>query len=54
MSGVCLIIYNPNYLKQAKGKYKGYPLRTFSAGKYTAGYSDHFPVYINLIKKATE
>jgi len=47
-------IYNPNYLKQAKGKYEGYPLRTFSAQKYTEGYSDHFPVYLYLIKKIPE
>lgn len=47
-------IYNPKYLKQTKGRYKGYPLRTFSSQKYTEGYSDHFPVYIYLIKKVAE
>lgn len=26
----------------------GYPLRTFSSGVYTAGYSDHLPVYVIL------
>lgn len=44
-------IYSPSYLKTAEGKYKGYPLRTYSGGSYTGGYSDHFPVYLYLIKE---
>ena len=44
-------IYKPKFLTNTKGKYKGYPLRTFSGGKYNAGYSDHFPVYVYLVKK---
>ena len=44
-------IYKPKFLTNTKGKYKGYPLRTFSGGKYNAGYSDHFPAYIYLVKK---
>lgn len=47
-------IYNPKYLKNERGRYKGYPKRTFAGGKYQSGYSDHFPVYIYLIKKITE
>lgn len=43
-------VYNPSYLIDKKGRYKGYPLRTYAGGNYTAGYSDHFPVYIHLIK----
>ncbi|MDL5512974.1 endonuclease/exonuclease/phosphatase family protein [Arenibacter sp. M-2] len=43
-------VYNPPYLIDKKGQYKGYPLRTYAGGSYTAGYSDHFPVYIHLIK----
>lgn len=27
---------------------QGYPIRTFESGKYTAGYSDHLPVYMTL------
>lgn len=27
---------------------RSYPLRTFSAGRYTGGYSDHLPVYVVL------
>jgi predicted extracellular nuclease len=44
-------IFNPKFLIQRKGKYKGYPFRSFSSGKYTGGYSDHFPSYIYLIRE---
>ena len=44
-------IFKPNYLITSKGKYKGYPFRSFGGGKFTGGYSDHFPVYIYLIRK---
>ncbi len=44
-------IYNPKYLINSKGRYKGYPKRSFSYGSYTGGYSDHFPVYIYLVKE---
>ena len=44
-------IYNKNYLSNPKGRYKGYPYRSFANGGYTGGYSDHFPVYIYLIKE---
>ncbi|WP_340199642.1 endonuclease/exonuclease/phosphatase family protein [Ascidiimonas sp. W6] len=43
-------IYNPPYLTVSKGKYKGYPFRTYAGGAYTGGYSDHFPIYLYLIK----
>ena len=43
-------IFNANYLIHSKGKYKGYPFRSFSGGSFTNGFSDHFPVYIYLIK----
>jgi hypothetical protein len=46
-------IYNPSYLIQANGPYKGYPFRTYSSGVYTGGYSDHFPVYVVLLKEKT-
>ncbi|SFU68158.1 Endonuclease/Exonuclease/phosphatase family protein [Pustulibacterium marinum] len=45
-------IYNKRYLIQKDGRYKGYPFRSYSNGNYTGGYSDHFPVYIYLIKEA--
>ncbi len=44
-------VYNADFLKNRTGRYKGYPKRTFSGGRYTKGYSDHFPVYTYLIKK---
>jgi len=44
-------IYTPAYIIDPKGRYKGYPLRTYAGGNYIGGYSDHFPVYIYLIKK---
>nr|WP_047247104.1 endonuclease [Maribacter thermophilus] len=44
-------IYTPSYIIDPKGKYKGYPLRTYAGGNYVGGYSDHFPVYMHLIKK---
>ena len=46
-------IYNKNYLSNPRGRYKGYPYRSFSGG-FTGGYSDHFPVYIYLIKEVSE
>ncbi|NOQ91482.1 MAG: endonuclease/exonuclease/phosphatase family protein [Flavobacteriaceae bacterium] len=44
-------IFNPNYIITPKGRYKGYPFRSFQYNNYTGGYSDHFPVYVYLIKK---
>lgn len=44
-------IFIPSYLVSKKGRYKGYPFRTYAGGSYSGGYSDHFPVYIYLIKK---
>ncbi|MBM1104895.1 endonuclease/exonuclease/phosphatase family protein [Aurantibacter crassamenti] len=43
-------VFNPNYLITRKGQYKGYPFRTYAGGNYAGGYSDHFPVYMYLIK----
>ncbi|TNJ45363.1 endonuclease/exonuclease/phosphatase family protein [Tamlana fucoidanivorans] len=47
-------IYNKNYLIDNQGRYKGYPLRSFSDNGFNNGYSDHFPVYIHLIKKVSD
>lgn len=43
-------IFDPEFLKQQKGRYKGTPYRTFGGKNYTGGYSDHFPVYVMLEK----
>ena len=45
------VIFNKTYLINSSGQYKGYPFRTFAGGAYTGGYSDHFPVYVFLIKE---
>lgn len=44
-------IYNKNYLITKRGRWKGYPFRSFADGGFTGGFSDHFPVYIYLIKE---
>lgn len=44
-------IYKKSYLINSSGQYKGYPYRTFAGGAYVGGYSDHFPVYLSLIKE---
>lgn len=44
-------IYNPPVLHVRAGKYKGYPNRSFQNGKYANGYSDHFPVFVELVKE---
>lgn len=44
-------IFNPNYLANPKGRFKGYPYRAYGDGGFTGGYSDHFPVYTLLIKE---
>lgn len=44
-------IFNASFLTQKTGQYKGYPLRTFSNGQFQNGYSDHYPVYIYLVRE---
>ena len=44
-------VFNKAFLKSDLGNFKGYPFRTYSGGNYTAGYSDHFPVYIVIAKE---
>ncbi len=44
-------IFNKQYLTNKKGRYKGYPFRSFADGGFTDGYSDHFPVYVHVIKE---
>ncbi len=45
-------IFNKPQLVTPKGKYKGYPFRSYSNGSFTGGFSDHFPVFLYLIKLA--
>ena len=44
-------IYMPEYLLTQSGRFKMYPFRTYAAGKYQGGYSDHFPVYLILLRE---
>jgi len=44
-------VFNKPYLATPQGRYKGYPYRSYSNEGWTGGYSDHFPVFIYLIKE---
>jgi hypothetical protein len=44
-------IFRKNMVISDEGQYKGYPKRTFSFDLFQNGYSDHFPVYIFLVKE---
>lgn len=41
-------IFVRDYLLDPESPFRGYPLRSFRNGRYTAGYSDHLPVYLDL------
>ena len=41
-------IFDAHFLTEWTGKYQGNPFRTYVGKKYKGGYSDHFPVYIQL------
>jgi hypothetical protein len=47
-------IYNKYYLTTRKGRWEGYPFRSWGDGGFTDGFSDHFPVYIYLVKEYIE
>lgn len=40
-------IVDAEWLTQT-GKYEGFPLRTFGGNKWLNGYSDHYPIYLEL------
>jgi hypothetical protein len=44
-------VFNKPYVKSDFGNFKGYTFRTYSGAEYTGGYSDHFAVYILLLKE---
>lgn len=46
-----VIVFNPQYLTTQSGKYKGYPHRSFAGANFIDGYSDHYPVYMYLIRE---
>lgn len=41
-------VHNHQFLIDPNGKRQGYPLRTFAAGAWLNGYSDHFPTEVFL------
>lgn len=43
-------VLNKDFLKDTEGTRQGYPRRTFAAGSYLNGYSDHFPTEVILIR----
>ena len=44
-------VFNNSFLKNSSGRFEGFPFRTYSYGKFINGYSDHFPVYLYLVKQ---
>jgi hypothetical protein len=44
-------IFKRWYMIENRGRYKGYPMRTWDGNNYRGGYSDHFPTYLILLKK---
>ena len=42
-------IFDEHFLQEWHGKRKGIPFRTYRGHKYTSGFSDHFPVYVNVL-----
>ncbi len=44
-------IFKKKYMINKKGRYKGYPYRTYAGNYFLGGYSDHFPTYIILRKE---
>jgi hypothetical protein len=43
-------VFNSAFLMQKDGQYKGYPLRSFAGTVWQNGFSDHFPVYVVIVK----
>ena len=46
-------VYSKKYMINPKGKYQGYPFKSFAGGKFLNGFSDHFPIYLYLARKTT-
>lgn len=44
-------VYIKEKMTQDDGRFRGYPLRSFVGDQYMEGYSDHFPVYIILVRR---
>lgn len=44
-------VFNESFLMQKEGAFKGYPWRTYVGKDFKGGFSDHFPVYMILVKE---
>lgn len=44
-------VFNRPFLRQTSGRFQGYGFRTFAGGVYLGGFSDHFPVYVFLVRE---
>jgi len=44
-------VFNKDYLINKEGNFDGYPYRTYGGPNYLGGYSDHFPVYLFLLRE---
>ena len=47
------IVHNYDFLRDTEGSRQGYPKRTYSAGVFLNGYSDHFPTEVILKRYVT-
>ena len=45
-------VFRKSFMVENIGQYKGYPMRTYGGTTFRDGYSDHFPTYIVLLKRA--
>jgi endonuclease/exonuclease/phosphatase family metal-dependent hydrolase len=45
------VVFRQDFMIQAEGDFKGYPLRTHSGNEFLNGYSDHLPVYGVFLKR---
>lgn len=43
-------VFNEPFLRQTEGNFAGYPHRTYVGDQYTDGWSDHFPVFVILVR----
>jgi len=44
-------VFNEEFLRQKDGAFAGYPYRSFVGDTYQEGYSDHFPVFLILVRE---
>lgn len=44
-------IFTRDFMKEDRGNFKGYPMRTWDGNSYRGGYSDHFPTFVTLARE---